>query len=92
VQRTLNKETKKRKKDAAEEQRMAFTDKRLAVPAPPGMEFYNGNMGAVDRMDQSRQGRYALDKSLKTRVWYRKLMMGLLAFALTNAWIYWNRG
>jgi hypothetical protein len=43
-------------------------------------------------MDQSRQGRYALDKSLKTRVWYRKLMMGLLAFALTNAWIYWNRG
>jgi hypothetical protein len=71
---------------------VVFTDKRLAVPAPPGMEFYNANMGGVDRMDQNRQGRYALDKSLKTFVWYRKLIMGLLGFALTNAWIFWKRG
>jgi hypothetical protein len=65
---------------------------RIIRDAAPGMALYNKKMGGVDKFDQNRQGRYALDKTFKTIKWYKKLIMGLIAFAMTNAWLMWKSG
>ena len=67
-----------------------FVSYRLEVTAPTALQAYNENMGGVDGFDQNRYGKYALDKTFKTRVWYRKLIIGLLGFAVTNAWLVWK--
>jgi c-di-AMP phosphodiesterase-like protein len=65
---------------------------RVIVDAPMAMVLYNHNMAGVDKYDHNRQGRNAVDKTFKTRVWYRKLIMGLFGFAVTNAWLFWKSG
>ena len=43
-------------------------------------------MSGVDISDQLRAS-YAIEKVLKTKFWYKKLFLGLLSVAVTNAYI-----
>jgi hypothetical protein len=47
-------------------------------------------MGGVDRCDQIR-GTFSMEKALRTRLWYKKLFLGILQLGvvLSNAYVLW---
>lgn len=58
----------------------------LSVPQPDIIAHYNRFMGGVDLCDQLR-GTYNMEKAYRTKFWYKKLFLGILGMAVTNAFI-----
>ena len=58
------------------------------VPCPGLVQFYNTNMGGVDKMD-SLMGFYRL--FLRSKKWYHRIFFHIIDLSVNNAWLLYRR-
>ena len=67
-----------------------YIDKREEMMVPAGLAAYNKYMRGVDLFDHLRGGSYDIARTLVTRKWHVRLLLGMFGFATTQTWIFYQ--